>query len=95
MSTATTATLTEWLLARIAEDEAKWEVGVGIRARDCPYMAAQMLAECEAHRRIVGTYERFGGTDQPMAVAAPLQTVACALAAVYSDHPEYRSEWAP
>ena len=53
-------TLTEFLLARIAEDEGKihgdWSDGRGLHIIT-EEMFDRMLAECEAKRRIVGIHE--------------------------------------
>lgn len=76
--------LTEFLLARIAEDEDgpffnAWHVG-------------RVLAECEAKRRIVDR------TQGPVAHAGQdieRRAVLSLLAAPYADHPDYRREWKP
>lgn len=47
-------TITEFLLARIAEDEEAWSGGIDLATRpDFAKMSRHMLAECEAKRRIV------------------------------------------
>lgn len=88
-------TFTEFLLARIAEDEAT--------ARDAHYdgqdaahivkwSPARVLAECEAKRRIVEEFRRAdidGSGDYELGYGL---TVAIEhLAAVYADHPDYRA----
>jgi hypothetical protein len=95
-----TMSLTEFLLARIAEDEAAWW-GVTLGPRKS--------AECEAKRRVVGraieaeaaagawTHERLKA-DARSPLPEWSRRDACVeaaadLAAVYSDHPDYRDEW--
>jgi hypothetical protein len=86
MSSQTAApTLTEFLLARIAEDEARARTGRDIR-------------ECEAKRRIV---DRHSGTDAPCSYCTDAYGDSAEgpcpdpmdLAAVYADHPDYRDKW--
>ena len=103
-----TLTLTGFLLARIAEDEALKHGGY----------PGRVLAECEAKRRIVEAHPLV--TDQrrlvpawpgsapgvacancggnPVDSSAPIEDIGpcdtlLALAAVYADHPDYRQEW--
>lgn len=99
-----TITVTEFLLARIAEDEAVahkaehfrqgqlWVVTGMDNAVGVNYNPARVLAECEAKRRIVGLH-----TASVRAVSEGLSAQtrrACqALAAVYADHEDYRQEW--
>lgn len=65
------STLTEFLLARIAEDEVKihgdWSEGRGMHIIT-EEMHGRMLAECEAKRRIVAEHGplRFYGPDRPL-----------------------------
>ena len=87
-------TLTEFLLARITEDE-----------RDAQYAETQwssvpstkrILAECEAKRRIVteaGDYspELAEGDNGEWAFG----TVLRMLALPYANHPDYQPEWRP
>lgn len=94
-------TITEFLLARIAEREAV--------ARDLQHQArqgrqivafngggtgvrelvdpARVLAECEAKRVAVDWYLNDDATVMEATIRA--------LAAVYADHPDYREEWRP
>ena len=88
-------TITEFLLARIAEDEAGARAVVGDRnAWDTPEWDAsrwspwRVLDECEAKRRIVDDVQ-CGWFDTDLAGACKH------LAAVYSDHPDYDEEWKP
>jgi len=102
-------TITEFLEARIAEDE--------IEARVCLASPehttrrwVRMLAECKAKRVILKEHEldlhmseSYCDTcaewwkcelgEGPPPVKYPCPTVR-ALAAVYKDHPDYRQEWA-
>jgi hypothetical protein len=97
--------ITEFLEARIAEDEAeagsgwstlgdtRWERDNYGRTMLTP---SAVLAECAAKRAIIaecrpGTLDDLdsGEDDQP----APMW-VARALAAVYKDRPDYQQEWA-
>ncbi len=96
-------TIVEFLLARIAEDEAYWTAGEGRYARDCQECAAlsdhepdrptvdRMLAECEAKRRQIKHLVRFMEGDYAPWNEEQLQI----MAAVYADHPDYRDEWRP
>lgn len=84
--------LTEFLLARLAEDEAVAQrmidyrpSGYGLAVPEGDYDPLRVLAEVEAKRRIVR--ERNDEGD--------LQIVLQHLAAVYSDHPDYDEEWKP
>jgi hypothetical protein len=124
----TEPTRTEFLLARIAEDERaargtaepfyereaysrrfdsfESDHSDGDREFVDRFNPTRVLAECEAKRRIVDltiaaeqSMERLG--DMPTIRAleegrASLGREMCrALAAVYSDHPDYRQEWKP
>lgn len=100
-------TLTEFLLVRIAEDEAEARHYLDDLAA-CPPSAYDMaqvgwieagspdrvLAECEAKRRIVETFE---GDDADLYDDSWKGADMCAriLATVYADHPDYREEWRP
>lgn len=123
-------TITEFLLARIAEDETvarestpgPWSSAPAgyccqracvdpvvhnystLYWRDGDHIArhdpARVLAECAAKRVIVALYDDLlrGEVDHRDAsgLGASLMhsDVIRALAAVYADHPDYRSEWA-
>lgn len=85
-------TITEFLLARIAE---KYEEAV--RMAGSPFLAqqvgsARVLAECKAMREIVEWWapwdgEVYDGWTDAANVVLPI------LASVYADHPDYREEW--
>lgn len=97
-------TLAEFLLARIAEDEAALDdsdgqaLGVHVITVEA---AARWLAECEAKRRIIEAFR--GWTDaasethdqRDYGVADGLDEALRALALPYADHPDYRDEWRP
>jgi len=94
--------ITEFLEARITEDERPayyyGSLALGVN---------RILAECAAKRVIIGHHVRvpdvYGDADGdtcsictetgPMPQGWPCFTVN-ALAAVYSDHPDYQQDWA-
>lgn len=94
-----TQTITEFLEARIAEDELAAYDLMGEREGD------RTLAECAAKRAIIEehywrsaegargcglcNYSRDYGWEE----TGPCKTVR-ALAAIYKDHPDYQQEWA-
>jgi hypothetical protein len=98
--------LAEFLLARIAEDEAtvttaladptRWDAGDWI---DRAWSPVRVLAECEAKREIVRAYQlraEQGSGRGGEVIGYHATGVAVAirhLAAVYADHPDYRDEW--
>jgi hypothetical protein len=101
--------LPDFLLARIAEDEAAELARVGnlpIGIVIPPDSHNRVLAECEAKRRIMQIH-----ACRSMSVARPICDTCwndtwmgyadypCgtlhALAAVYANHPDYRDEWKP
>lgn len=125
-------TLTEFLLARIAEDEAVARAalveavylhygdtaaeallglaeGEGAQAVAVAHFArhdpARVLAECEAKRAAIDAawddHERIEGewgmcqSREQMDAKDDVPAVIAHLAAIYSDHPDYRAEWRP
>jgi hypothetical protein len=94
--------LVEFLLARIAEDEA----AVSRVADASPSWARRMRAECEAKRGIVSmhagavaaccwTHDPNTTHDELEAEAGrPCKTLRF-LALPCADHPDHRSEWRP
>lgn len=98
-------TLVEFLLARIAEDEARV---AGLFSGDDPdffWGPDRIRAECEVKRQIVEKHEVWGpgrgscdtctdGDFVGLVDEGPCFTLR-ALAAVYADHPDYRQEWRP
>jgi hypothetical protein len=101
-------TLADFLLARIAEDEAyarelmdngpEWVAEAHSFGADFP----RVLAECEAKRQIAGLHGNVvpGDTIEERGMAfcaddlnqAPCPTLR-ALALPYANHPDYRDEW--
>lgn len=92
-----TLTLTEFLLARMAEDEADvaatthpdQQFGTPWHWRS----RARVLAQCAAHRRIV---ERLTCPEAPDCGDHDCMTIdedRRLLASVYADHPGWRDEW--
>jgi hypothetical protein len=101
-------TVTEFLFARIAEDEAL--LSRGDRPRDARTQSATILvgtcraqAECRAKRLIVGLHEGardewgFTGCLTCGNLADSTEGFPCptlrALASVYGDHPDHDDEW--
>lgn len=87
-------TLTEFLLARITEDErsvGRAEIRIGDPVACLP---TRVLAECEAKRRIVDASEHHARYDDG-ALGDHCRANLALLAAVYSDHPDYRESWKP
>ena len=101
------STLTEFLLARIAEDETS-----AMRARPLQdyepsgmWGIDRVLAECEAKRRIVtlhgdahecSTFDHHGEVDNcTWCLDAEDCSTMLLLASVYADHPDHREEWRP
>ena len=99
----TMSDLAEFLLARIAEDEAELEAAIqsrypGLTIRRNP---SRVIAECEAKRALLALHTegwdgRCGECSDRYAVTPwdGLCDEARILATVYADHPDYREEWA-
>lgn len=99
-------TLTEFLLARIAEDEvserfvSQRHVGAGKIREDVTMIepSAHVLAECEAKRQIVALHKPEPG-QHPDFCGHDLRELPCptlrALALPDADHPDYLPEWKP
>ena len=88
-------TLTEFLLARIAEQEARLHDMRRSSAVPSSMLVNKTigvaLAECEAKRRIVESYvAEFGPGDWLVD-----HDVLRLLALPYADHPDYRQKWRP
>lgn len=96
-------TITEFLEARIAEDEAlaqtiqergEWR-GIQVNAATETavhverWHPARVLAECAAKRAILEVCDDGGPWP------SDIDRIHSALAAVYADHPDYRDEWIP
>ena len=87
--------LADFLLARIAEDEA-------LDSDICGASSQRVRRECEAKRRIAAEHDRLNGSVCSSCIEdydydSGLRDWPCAtyraLAAVYADHPDYRDEW--
>ena len=100
-------TLTEFLLARIAEDESSSRWG---RLHDDPddpdgltkilrWDDGRVRTECEAKLRIVESYrwyqENAGRGSASIDALLLAERHAKWLALPYADHPHYRQEWKP
>lgn len=99
-------TITEFLLARIAEDEAAAD-----RVEFRPYLGegapelltARVLAECEAKRQIIELHQRCNVHDHPGDECDACQRCGdgsiwpcdtlLAVASVYADHPDFDPAW--
>jgi hypothetical protein len=100
-------TLAEFLLARVAEDEASIthrDIAEALRNQAMPLVAdwvtqqhERLLAECEAKRRIVSDRERIdrsANDDEWSSGYSDANYDALrALALPYADHPDFRAEW--
>lgn len=96
-------TLTDFLLARIAEDEGRWQMLGTTDALKAT--AAFLLAECEAKRGAIEAAWRdhvqiegewgMCQTREQMDAKDDVPDVIAHLALPYADHPEYRQEWRP
>jgi hypothetical protein len=87
-------TLTDFLLARIAEDLSTAAATSALRAET--YAASRrVLAECEAKRRIVERCTPLSDMQVRRQTRTLASDVLCALASVYADHADYRESWRP
>ena len=105
VSETQTLTLTDFLLARIAEDQARVRPGVHEpeswcdRAEGVHYESARVRAECEAKRRIIAACllrieDGEDGLGNIVTSGGHLgEAILQALALPYADHPDYREEW--
>ena len=80
-------TLTEFLLARIAEDEADTFNYFEIAARHERESRRRIIAACLPDYR-----DSLTNGDDTTSLA---EEVLVALALPYADHPDYREEWKP
>ena len=99
-------TLTEFLLARIVEEEQAandvlaWPESTGVLKAP----SQRRLAECESKRRIVEIHQSYGDygnwcqtcdlDDPPVGEGWPCKTLRL-LALPDADHPEYDQAWRP
>lgn len=98
----TTLTLADFLLARIAEDEAwvtRSDCECGDQWPQLPSCPDRVLADCEAKRRIVERLSRVIGNEPPTSTLDEdgwellAWETLFALASVYASHPDHREEW--
>jgi hypothetical protein len=75
-------TLAEFILARVAEDEVGWQVAATAQRQFGKGHARQHLAQCRATRHIVEG-----------CVESQYRWILQEVAAIWSDHPDYREEW--
>jgi hypothetical protein len=76
----------EFVLARIAEEEASWRV-FGLRDEGFAEAVEKGLRRCKDKRRVAKAYAKK--RNRPL--RAELETYALA----YYDHPEYDPDWRP
>ena len=101
--TTGTLTLTEFLLARIAEDEARLDRivpadeskgGIGLSLNDG---LRRWQRECEAKRSIIEMHDAMPAENVYCMTCDENHDWPCAtlktVAAVYADHPDFREEW--
>lgn len=99
------STLTEFLEARIAEDEQECHHILELvptpdssdaKGYDYAY-AERVLVECGAKRQIIDLHLAFGSGNEPGARAMWIATGGTLkiLAKVYNDHADYQQEWKP
>ena len=105
MSDNAQMTITEFLEARIAEDEAeaKWVEAEGDHGSSPVQHPARVLAECAAKRAIIKqnqSYVEAAAEREGIAFVGArcwqevTGDVLKLFAAVYADHEDYRQEWA-
>ena len=92
MTTQQTSTLADFLLARIAEDEAATRRIQSVGSCEPAYRPARVLAECAAKRAIVEAFSEWDGSVYDGWTNAA-SIVLPALAAPYADHEDFRAEW--
>ncbi|WP_432244999.1 DUF6221 family protein [Arthrobacter sp. G.S.26] len=98
-------TISEFLEARIAEDEARANLTADTSPAQSPtarWAVARVLAECVAKRKILALHSALTYSDEDprfpiepatcLCKGAPCPTLT-ALAASYSDHPAFLREW--
>lgn len=87
-------TLTEFLLARVLEDETvaseMYRRVAGFPRRNGKAAARRMVLECASKRRIMELHSDCEDVSYGDPSTCPTMT---ALAAAYAGHPEFREEW--
>jgi Family of unknown function (DUF6221) len=91
-------TLVEFLLARIAADEANALSAAVSYTMEWPYTPARVLAECTAQRAIIEIHRFDEGDSDPCDAHDPdFRSVDCdtllLLAAPYASHPDFEPVW--
>jgi hypothetical protein len=86
-------TITEFLEARIAEDEARARYPYLASSPDPLFSPARILAECAAKREVMRWWTD-GLIGYAVAEDGEMTNPLLPLAAVYKDHPDYSPEWA-
>ena len=93
-------TLADFLLARIAEDEAVARRIAAVGSCEPAYHPARVLAECAAKRAIVADLQKWDdateadlGDDRFYGWLNGVEQAAQHLAAPYADHPDYDPAW--
>lgn len=86
------SSLADFLLARIAEDEADARRDFGDDTSPGTW-TTWVLAQCEAKRRIVEAYLYL--TSDPELRGQAWTFALRLLALPYSDHPDFQQEWKP
>lgn len=97
-------TITEFLLARIAEDEASAGSWYEDWGGNMEPLQSRALAECKAKRQIIedcweaeerieGEWGSCRSREELDATGYPPPALK-AMSTVYADHPDYRQEWA-
>lgn len=98
--------LTDFLLARIADDEREWSNAAfaPVAGQGLSRLVLKTCAECEAKRKIVKEYAKAAEEatntltvdDQfDSGTEFGLGVALRLLALPHADHPDYRQEWAP
>lgn len=90
-------TIAEFLLARIADDEAIAAHSDGGLMDDAHFSKARVLAECEAKRRIVARWQAYGRDNlgpYRSGYTAGMEDAILAHALSYADHPDFSEAWA-
>jgi hypothetical protein len=84
--------LTDFLLARIAEEEAEAQTEFNVGdPTTAGWSPERVLRQCEVNRGLVAEYRE--AISLPIAPVAVLR-IGRLLALPYADHPEWREEWA-
>lgn len=84
--------ITEFLEARIADDEARARYPYLASSPDPLFSPARVLAECTAKREVIRWWT--DGLIGYVRVDDELTNPLLPLAAIYKDHPDCQKEWA-